>query len=64
MLTEQEIANIRHEAAQAMKDQCLEFLQQFAQEYVEKWIGTTGDGAKAEGWAILQASAALRKSPV
>jgi len=57
-------AHIRHEAAQTMKESCIEFLREFATTYVEKWVGTTGDGAKAEGWAILQAAAALQKTPL
>ena len=57
-------AAIRHEASTAMKALCVGFLEQFAQDYVEKWIGATGDAAKAEGWAILQAVAALKKSPL
>lgn len=64
MLTEQEIANIRHESAQAMKALCVGHLRTFAEQYVEKWVSTTGDGAKAEGWAILQAVASLEKAPL
>jgi hypothetical protein len=63
-MTEYQEASIRHEAAQAMKANCVEFLQTFAQDYVEKWVGKTGDGAKAEGWAILQAMVAMRDSPL
>jgi hypothetical protein len=61
-MTDYQEACIRQEAAQAMKANCVEFLQTFAQEYVEKWVGKSGDGAKAEGWAILQAMVALRDS--
>lgn len=38
---------------------CVKLVEKFAVEYVHKWIGTQGDKAKAEGWAILQAAAAL-----
>lgn len=51
-----------NELREQMRAQCAEFVQAFATEYVEKWVGTTGDSAKAEGWAMLQAAAALRKS--
>lgn len=44
------------------KQQCVEFLESFAKDYVAKWEKTTGDSAKAEGWAILQAAIALRDS--
>lgn len=64
MTPEQMEASIRHEASQCMKDNCIEFLREFATAYVEKWIGTSGDNAKAEGWAILQAVAALQKAPL
>lgn len=35
-------------------------LEQFARDYVEKWGPTQGEGAKSEGWAILQAAAHIR----
>ena len=41
--------------------ECLIFLESFAVAYVGKWEKTSGDGAKAEGWAILQACAQLRR---
>jgi hypothetical protein len=63
-MTDYQEACIRQEAAQTMKANCVEFLQTFAQEYVEKWVTKTGDGAKAEGWAILQAMVALRDTPL
>jgi hypothetical protein len=40
---------------------CVKHIEEFAELYVEKWIETQGDAAKAEGWAILQAAASLRK---
>jgi hypothetical protein len=40
------------------KQQCVEFLENFAREYVDKWEGITGDSSKSEGWAILQATMA------
>lgn len=64
MLTQEEIATIRHEAAQSMKANCVAFLEGFAQQYVAKWEDKTGDSAKAEGWVILQAAVALRDSPI
>jgi hypothetical protein len=51
-----------NEVREQMREQCAEFIQSFATDYVEKWVGVQGDKAKAEGWAILQAAAALRKS--
>lgn len=41
---------------------CAAIVEQFAKDYVSKWIGTQGDHAKAEGWAILQAAAHLREA--
>ena len=49
-----------NEQREAMRVQCADFIESFATRYVEKWATTTGDSAKAEGWAILQAAAALR----
>jgi hypothetical protein len=40
---------------------CCRLVEQFARDYVDKWIGVQGDRAKAEGWAILQAAKALER---
>lgn len=44
------------------KQQAADFVQDFATRYVETWERVHGptDRIKAEGWAILQAAAALR----
>jgi hypothetical protein len=42
---------------------CVRFIETFARDYVERWIGVQGDRAKAEGWAILQAAKALERDP-
>lgn len=45
------------------------FVERFAEQYVEKWERIGGktardrDTFKAQGWAILQAAAALRALP-
>lgn len=45
------------------RKKCVDEIRKFASEYVCKWIEIYGDNIsiKAEGWAILQASEALRK---
>lgn len=40
---------------------CVQLIEEFAEEYVRKWVDVSGDGAKAAGWAILQAAVHLRK---
>lgn len=57
-------AEMRHEAAQTMKQMCVEYMQSFAKDYVEKWTRVHGesDSIKAQGWAVMQASVALRDS--
>lgn len=55
-------ANVRHEAAQAMKQKCVEYIEAFAAGYVERWTEIEGNTAKAQGWAILQAAQALKAS--
>lgn len=50
------------EIRETTKQMCVEFIESFAKDYVDKWIKAEGDGAKAQGWAILQAAAALRDS--
>lgn len=49
-----------HLAASDERKQCVRELEQFAREYVQKWIGTQGESIKAEAWAILQAAEHLR----
>lgn len=49
-----------HIAAANEREKCVHELEQFAREYVAKWIGTQGESIKAEAWAILQAAEHLR----
>jgi hypothetical protein len=42
-------------------ERCIRLVEQFANEYVEKWATIQGDSAKAAGWAILQAAAMLKE---
>ena len=47
------------------QEECADFVEKFAGEYVEKWERTLKSSAssntiKAHGWAILQAARALR----
>lgn len=58
--SEDELIRLKNQERDAMREQCAEFLASFAVDYVNKWAKTTGDSAKAEGWAILQAAGALR----
>jgi hypothetical protein len=53
-----------NEQIEETQKKCAAFVESFAAEYVEKWVGTTGDSAKAAGWAILQAAIALRKANI
>lgn len=49
-----------HIAAVDEREKCVRALEQFARDYVTKWIGTQGDSVKAEAWAILQAAEHIR----
>lgn len=39
---------------------CRKIIEEYSAAHVNKWVNLAGDGAKAEGWAILVASAELK----